>query len=103
MSKDDTRAQGAYLSLSKDEIRRRLDYHRRFKFHFQQFINGECLELETRMNRLKQHHPDSRDKVNGWIRELKLVRLARDTRRLEEIQNEYRVHTNQTGMWTLDL
>mgnify|MGYP005615413167 CR=1 FL=1 len=95
--------QGAYLSLSKDEIHRRLDFHRRYKFHFQQFINGECKELEARMNRLCMHHPESRERVHAWIKELKQVRLAQDTRRLEELQNEYRTHTNNTGTWTLDL
>lgn len=94
---------GAYLSLSKDEVNRRLEFYRRYKFHFQQFINGECQVLEARMNRLKQHHPESREKVQDWVRELKQIQLARDTRRLEEIQNEYRAHTNKTGTWVLDL
>ncbi|HQV42141.1 MAG TPA: hypothetical protein PLN04_09025 [Moraxellaceae bacterium] len=103
MTNKDNTPKGAYLLLSKEEVQRRLNFYRRYKFHFQQFINGECSALETRMKRLSRIHPASKNVVESWIKELNIVRIARDTRRLEEIDGEYRSYINQTGMWIHEL
>mgnify|MGYP000935759946 CR=1 FL=1 len=103
MYNKDIASKGAYLLLGKEEIQRRLEFYRRYKFHFQQFINEECSALEARMKRLRMNYPASNEIVQSWIMELRLIRIARDTRRLEEIEFEYRVYTNKTGMWIHDL
>lgn len=95
--KDEPVPNKPYLTLSKDEVRRKLSEAHRVRAFYRSFIRADCQDLQRRLTDFKRHYPEHLLQVDEWLLELNEVAMACNRQRLDQLRGYYRCLAHLTG------